>query len=380
MKTKNKKNDANTDILVLEVIKAGLSNDVKRLELATTTLSRILQEENKDLSKKIREVLGAYSMGGSFRGHDMRPIPTDHDSHLEIATIKEPGIKDSPMPTLSENLRTHIDFLIEEREKSNILIRNGIQPTTRLLLIGDPGTGKTMLAHHLAAKLKKKLVILDLSSTISSLLGKTGSNIKKALKYAQETSSVLLLDEFDAIAKKRDDSTDLGEIKRVVNVLLMELDNWPASSFVIATSNHPEILDKAIWRRFDHVIEIEKPEYSERLSILKNELNNFIKKQGQNAEEVENSLLKPIAQMLDGMSASDICRYANNIKRRTILKKGDFDGICIAELEYLLGDKNVRGNFCRLAKEVLGPRITLRELSKITGLTKSGVNHHLNHG
>lgn len=366
--------------MFLEVVKAAFSSDLRRLELSALTLSRLLQAENKTLSKQLKDLLGAYAISGSYRAHDMKPLPTDHESQLEIATLHEPNIASSPMPILSESLKEYINFLIDERKNSDLLIKKDVLPTTRILLIGEPGTGKTMLAHYLAASFEKKLVVLDLSSAISSLLGRTGSNIKNALRYAQESSAVLLLDEFDAIAKKRDDSTDLGEMKRVVNVLLMELDNWSPSSMVVATSNHPELLDKAIWRRFDHVIEIGKPEYEERVALLEQEFGPFLKKNKYDSQDTDERLIKPMAQMLDKQSAADICRYTNNVKRRTVLNNGKFDKNCIIELEHLLRDKNARGDYCRLAREALGSRITLRELSEITGLTKSGVNYHLKHG
>ena len=244
-----------------------------------------------------------------------------------------------------------------------------------MLLVGQPGTGKTMLAKHIASVLNKNLIVLDLSASMSSLMGKTGSNLKRILQYAKQSSSVLLFDEFDAIAKKRDDNTDLGEIKRVVNILLMELEDWPISSVFIATTNHPELLDKAIWRRFDHTLVFPIPEKEERISILENELADFLKN-----TKTSFDILKPISEMFEGKSAADLCKYANNVKRRNILTNEKPLNSLFFEIDDFQNDKKLRAKFCVIAKDLLGKTLTMRELSEITGLTISGVNHHITKG
>jgi SpoVK/Ycf46/Vps4 family AAA+-type ATPase len=359
--------------MLSELVAAALERNSRKVELIAASLSRVVEQDNPSLASKLREIIGSYAIHGVARGVDLGPVPTDSDSRLEIVSVLEPSVDDYAMPILSTRLEKFVESLIEERQKSDLLIRQGVAPSTRILLTGSPGNGKTMLAYHIASRLNKKLVVLDISSAISSLLGKTGSNIKKVLHYAQENSAVLLLDEFDAVAKKRDDSTDLGEIKRVVNVLLMEMDNWSSSSLVIATSNHPEILDRAVWRRFDHAIEIEKPGLEERLQILSNQFNNIFEKDAPNGMRV----VEPIAHMFEGMSASDICRYANNVKRSMVLKEEEFEKSAITNLESFIENKDARAEFCKLAKQVLGNRISLSELSELTGLSRSGVNHHV---
>jgi SpoVK/Ycf46/Vps4 family AAA+-type ATPase len=311
-------------------------------------------------------------LGGSVRQKGTAPLPIDSDSQLEIATVTSPNKLMYKAPILSDTTRARINTFLEERNNIEKLLEKSIRPSTSMLLIGQPGTGKTMLARYIASSLNKNLVVLDLSASISSLMGKTGANLKKVLQYAKQNTCVLLFDEFDAIAKKRDDNTDLGEVKRVVNVLLMELEDWPVSAVFIATSNHPELIDKAIWRRFDHVITLDVPEMPQRVELLQTELRDFFEEY-----HVKTSILTPICEMLEGKSAADIGKFANNVKRRIILKEENPMVACLHELETYTSDKKVRGRFCSLAKEMLGDAITVREIAEITGLSPAGVQHHI---
>lgn len=359
---------------LIDLVTAGITGDTRKVEVISLSLARSIRKSDPDVSSSIQNILALNSSAGSsaVRSHGNIPIPTDNDTHLEMARIIKPHSDGGVLPVFNEKINMWINDILEERNNLNTLLAFDISPSTNLLLIGQPGTGKTMLAHYIASKLNKNLVIMDLSSSISNLMGKTGYNIKKVLNYAKDTGAVLLLDEFDAIAKKRDDQTDLGEIKRVVNVLLMELEDWPISSMLIATSNHPELLDRAIWRRFDHVIEVPLPSTEEIIKILNQNLIQFLN------DDLNNiSILQLLAGLLDGKSAADICKFTNNVKRRVALKDEELIIASLNELESYSADKKVRGKFCILAKEMLGKKITVRKLSEITGLSTAGVQHHI---
>lgn len=359
---------------ISDLITAGLESSPTKVELIALSLSRALRKDNPIEASEISETIGKFIISGSHNKAQRagnNPIPVDYDSQLEMARIHEPN--SAPKPILNSIIEQRFNSFIEERTNAHILLNAGIRPSNSLLLIGPSGTGKTMLAKHLASKLNKDLVVLDLSTSISSLLGKTGSNLKKVLDYAKRSNSVLLLDEFDAIAKRRDDSTDLGEIKRIVNVLLMELEDWPSHSILVATSNHAELLDPAIWRRFDHTIEITPPEHNERQELIHQELDSFF----QGSPKSDKTLFF-ISTVLEGKSAADICKYCNNVKRRIILKEEKFNYSALTELANYISDKKDRGDFCAYAKKELGNSISVRDLSKITGLSTSGVQHHIN--
>jgi SpoVK/Ycf46/Vps4 family AAA+-type ATPase len=357
---------------LLDLVTSALEGNATKSEMASLNLSRVLRSGNPDLSEKIRELLSIYSMHGSaaMRHAGSPPPPVDTDSHIEMATIIPPDIHWNKLLVLGPAVRDRIDSFLEERSNVHLLLENNIRPSNSLLLIGPSGTGKTLLAHYLASRLNKNLVILDLSSAISSLLGKTGHNLKKVLQYARQHSSVLLLDEFDAIAKKRDDNTDLGEIKRVVNVLLMELEDWPTSSIVIATSNHPELLDKAIWRRFDHTIEVNLPELAQRQELLTHSLKTFYVEQ-----HAEVDMIPLYAELLAGSSAADICKFSNNVKRKILIKKENPVEASLNELMLFTRDKKIKAKVCKIAKEKL--KLSIRDIAKLTSLSPAGVQHHL---
>jgi len=360
--------------IITNLVSSGLELDKNKFEINAIKLARAIRESSPETSKNINRMIAGHSSGhSSFRGVGVSPLPVDQESQLEMATVITPS-DEFLRPILSPTINEQIDTFLDERKNIDLLLRKNIHPTTSLLLIGQPGTGKTMLSYHLASALNKNLVVLDLAASISSFLGKTGHNLKKVLNYAKQTSSVLLLDEFDAIAKRRDDQTDLGELKRVVNVLLMELESWPVSSVIIATSNHPELLDRAIWRRFDHILELKLPDQNERISILEREFTEYI----ENKEKNLIRIIPNIAELLSNRSASDICKYCSNAKRRSILKSEDIELACLRELVHLSPDeKKAKVKFIQLAKEIFGRSITVRELADMTGLSPSGVQYHI---
>jgi len=357
---------------LVDLVTAGLEGNIAKVEIIASELYRSLKKENPEVSNQIKHVLSDYSFHGSnfIRKNAATTLPVNNDTQIELVKIINPDLSIHERPVVDESIDHFINDFIEERKKAEQLMSHGLNPSNSILLIGLPGTGKTMLAKYLASSINKPLVILDLSTSISSLLGKTGANLKKVLDYAKNTGAVLLLDEFDAIAKKRDDVSELGEIKRIVNVLLMEMENWPVSSVLIATSNHPELLDRAVWRRFDHVIKMPIPDITQRVAILQNELEGFI--QGESDEQV----LTLLSEFLEQKSASDICRIANNIKRRIVLKEESFSKSAIRELT-ISGLKKDKGRIAAIARQKLGDRITVRELADLTGLSSSGVQHHL---
>jgi len=186
-------------------------------------------------------------------------LPVDDETRLSL--LKEfTDNADFAPPLMSDQLNDSLSQLILERKQIDKLVALGLEPTRSAVFVGPPGVGKTLTARWIAAQLHVPLYILDLTAVMSSLLGRSGSNLRTALDFAKRTPCVLLLDEVDAIAKRRSDDSDIGELKRLVTVILQEVDEWKASGLLLAATNHPELIDPALWRRFDMEIKFELPE------------------------------------------------------------------------------------------------------------------------
>ncbi|MFQ6246970.1 AAA family ATPase [Yersinia enterocolitica] len=184
-------------------------------------------------------------------------MPVDEDSRLTL--LKTPNEKIPSKPLLSSQIEDSLDQIILERKHIERLEALGLQPTRSAIFVGPPGVGKTLTASWLAQKLGVPFYVLDLTAVMSSYLGKSGNNLRAALDFAKKGPCVLLLDEIDSIAKKRSDDSDVGELKRLVTVILQEVDEWPSSSLLLAATNFAELIDPALWRRFDLVLNFEKP-------------------------------------------------------------------------------------------------------------------------
>jgi hypothetical protein len=188
-----------------------------------------------------------------------QPLPVDDESRLSLLKVFKDD-SDREQPLLSLDLEESLSQLIQERRQTERLASMGLNPTRSAIFVGPPGVGKTLTARWLASQLGVPLYVLDLTAVMSSLLGRSGSNLRSALDFAKRSPCVLLLDEIDAIAKRRSDDTDIGELKRLVTVILQEVDEWPATGLLLAATNHAELIDPALWRRFDLVINFKAPE------------------------------------------------------------------------------------------------------------------------
>jgi len=172
-------------------------------------------------------------------------------------------------PVWSASISDSLTELIRERRMIPQLEAVGLTPTKTAIFTGPPGVGKTLAARWLARELELPLATLNLGAVMSSFLGRTGANIRQVMDFTRQSPCVLLLDELDAIAKRRDDASDIGELKRLVTVLLQELDHWPCSGLLIATTNHEQLIDPAVWRRFECRIVFTLPGGDEQIKLIR---------------------------------------------------------------------------------------------------------------
>jgi len=286
---------------------AGRGEDVT---MYVQRLVRRLRSKYPDLAAELMEILReAPTRSSPLRKATPSPTPVDLDSRLALIRVErpEPG---GDVPILAPQIDRELRQIIAEHHRADRLMSSGLLPTRTALFVGPPGVGKTLAAHWLAAELGLPLLVLDLAAVMSSLLGRTGTNLRHVIDYAKTQRCVLLLDEFDSIAKRRDDDSDIGELKRLVTVLLQQVDDWPGSSGVlIAATNHPELLDPAVWRRFDSMIEFPLPNLSARRTAIE----RF------SAAKLPSALVEALALATEGRSFSDLERELARARRAAAL-------------------------------------------------------------
>lgn len=251
---------------LVQIVRLALAEQTEDVRLFAARLVRKYRGTEPELAEQVDLYLRAkpHRTGAPLRktvapSLPDQALPVDDESRLSLLKVfKDPSDRESPL--LSTELEEALGQLIQERKQVSRLTSLGLTPTRSAIFVGQPGVGKTLTARWLAAQLGVPLYVLDLTAVMSSLLGRSGSNLRAALDFAKRSPCVLLLDEIDSIAKRRSDDTDIGELKRLVTVILQEVDEWPASGLLLAATNHPELIDPALWRRFDLVIEFKIPE------------------------------------------------------------------------------------------------------------------------
>lgn len=241
-------------------------------------------------------------------------VPVDRETSAPLAQLIFPPETRPSAPLFNETVSKAVQAVLEEWGNLEPLYEVGVQPAKTCLIYGAPGTGKTRLALWMAVQLDLPILLAKIDGLVSSFLGTTARNIANLFAFSNRYRCVLLLDEFDAFAKLRDDPQEVGEIKRVVNALLQNLDTRRDVGLTIGITNHPHLLDSAVWRRFEVQLEIPKPDFNVRVEIARHFMPPV------NAPETH---LRMIAWFTEGATGAEIETLVRTYKKAMAVQNGE---------------------------------------------------------
>ena len=303
----------NTEIL--RIIEGGLTNDKRKVISYSNRLAdRLSQEGDTVFAACIRKKIEDTNVRPSVVADALRNAPLDLDSRLQIVEVIPPAESVNKI-ILNSLTQSQIEEFVNIVRNSSKLEVQGLDIPKTLILYGQPGCGKTSIAHYISNQTGLPLILARLDSLVSSLLGSTAKNIRKIFDYAGEFPSILFLDEFDAIAKARDDQKEIGELKRVINSLLQNMDAMPKHCVLIAATNHPELLDRAVWRRFLQKVEVKMPKDKELVDLIR----LFC---GEDQDKIADLILntKGMINLFEEISPSDMKNLFDRAKVKGILE------------------------------------------------------------
>ena len=300
----------------VERLRNALANDGEGRQAAS--LSRLLNtaERTREVAPS-RLVRSRAQVSGETLAPNT-PLPVDRETSAPLVELLFPAELRNDPPVFNTSITTAVRTIIDEWVNYDGLIAVGLQPPTSCLIHGAPGSGKTCLALWIARELDLPVALARLDGLVSSFLGTTARNIGNLFSFANRHRCMLLLDEFDAIAKLRDDPLEVGEIKRVVNALLQNLDGRGNQGFTVGITNHEHLLDPAVWRRFEVQLEIPKPDFRMRVTMVKNFLTPIY---------AHESYVRLMAWLTVGRTGAEIELLVRTYKKSVSIRRpgnGDF--------------------------------------------------------
>ena len=348
---------------IMHLARVALSGRNQDVQLLLHRLAKAYRETAPDLADQVTALLReAPSRASPLSRKSETALPVDVDTRFQLLRVEEQPVLDHE-PVFADGIATDLHRLVGERTHLDALLEQNLQPTKSALFIGPPGVGKTMAAHWIARSLGRPLFILDLAAVMSSFLGRTGTNLRHVLDYAKSLDCVLLLDELDAVAKRRDDQTEIGELKRLVTVLIQEIDDWPSSGLLLAATNHSELLDPAIWRRFEMVTEFPLPEPAAIEAFTLGLLAN--------TSEDPKKWARVMGVALKGLSFGDIERDILSARRAAAINGGLLDDYMIGLFR---GHRLSKSERIDLAKELVESGIaSQRTAHDLTGVSRDTI-------
>lgn len=306
--------------LVLNLVRAGsLGDEVGFRRTVEAMIAEAREHQHHVVADRLAEYLGART-GGSRGPAPDAPLGS-FDERRPERVLSDLILPDAAASALGE--------VVEEQHRADLLRSHALEPRHRVLLVGPPGNGKTSLAEALAGELSLPLLVVRYDGVIGSYLGETAVRLARFMEYVRSRRCVVFFDEFDAIGKERGDENETGEIKRVVSSLLLNVDALPAYVVVVAATNHPELLDRAIWRRFQVRLELPAPNAASAKAWLARFEQRAGVKFGLTSKQIEEHLL--------GLSYAELEEFGKDVLRRLALQSpaGNVRTIIASRLEQL---------------------------------------------
>ena len=319
---------ARSDLLVT-LVKAATTGD---RPLVRKTVEALAAEERAKKHTVLADQLEKQINGNGGRP-EVLPIRTAGQPEVLMETTPRRALSDL---VLSPTNRRAIEDVVQEHHRADLLRSYNLRPRNRIMLTGAPGNGKTSLAEAVATAVMVPLVVARYDTLITSFLGETASRLRRLFEYAHTRQCVLFFDEFDTLGKERGDIHETGEIKRVVSSLLLQIDDLPSHVIVVCATNHPELLDRAVWRRFQVRLDLPPPtnlQIEEFLAVLAGRMNLKL-----------GMPLKGIARKLAGSSFSEVEDFMTDVARTYVLSLpgGDASAVAASKIEELPARRSTR--------------------------------------
>ncbi len=296
--------------LVQKLAKAGYSNDKTAVR---STMKALMEEARAQQQHSHAERL--LNIMNEFEGKAAtKPARPELPEPVAEALFEVPALRQFDDLVLPRAVLEELNDFVSEYSQIALLRSHSLEPRHKVLLVGPPGTGKTSLAEALACELGLRFFCVRYDGLVGSYLGETATRLRKVTDFASSTPCVLFFDEFDTVGKERGDNHETGEIKRIVSSLLLQMDSLPSHCIVVAATNHPELLDRAVWRRFELRLSMPLPgrdELREWHRRFSSDLGGTI---GLEQDE--------FVDVMSGENFSDIEAFTLDVKRKLVISKG----------------------------------------------------------